>query len=113
MVPMYSTRSNFCSTCTAILIFSIITGFSACTSPQNPPSVEPSSSGLQSQTSNSLGALSTPLLATPFFTTPLPSVYHQPGPVEIPILLYHHIATNPQDKRYYVDPLIFAEQMTG
>jgi peptidoglycan/xylan/chitin deacetylase (PgdA/CDA1 family) len=44
--------------------------------------------------------------------TPTPVlVYQGPGTVEVPILLYHHIAPNPSMNPYYVEPSQFEAQM--
>jgi peptidoglycan/xylan/chitin deacetylase (PgdA/CDA1 family) len=42
--------------------------------------------------------------------TPTPTD-HPAGAVDIPILLYHHVAENKTDHRYYVPPALFADQM--
>lgn len=38
--------------------------------------------------------------------------YFPPGAVQVPILLYHHIAEDEQDSRYYISPETFEQQMT-
>lgn len=44
-------------------------------------------------------------LATPAWT------YNPPGQVIAPVLLYHHIASNDEDTRYYLPPETFRQQM--
>ncbi len=52
---------------------------------------------------------------TPFFTvSPIPTptwITHGPGPVVVPILLYHRIAVSTGNSRYYVSPDSFKDQI--
>ncbi|HVN16074.1 MAG TPA: polysaccharide deacetylase family protein [Anaerolineales bacterium] len=52
---------------------------------------------------------------TPTFTaspTPTPTwVAQGPGDVQVPILMYHHIAVSPIGSRYYVPPTLFEDEL--
>lgn len=52
------------------------------------------------------------LTPSPSITTTLEVQYVQAGKVQVPILLYHHIAPDATDNRYFVAPEIFDAQMS-
>lgn len=97
--------------CSSVIVLIVLTGctntLSAPTQTPAPPMVTP----LPTETPIPTAAPTSTLPPT-ITLTPTPTWIPQgPGRVEVPILLYHHIAVSPINSEYYTSPDKFAEQM--